>query len=189
MKKMFILAAACMLLFACSDEKKEEAKTDDASKSDMSSTDKKPASELLDLSMADPVKKSFAAFAKGDVEAMTADYDDNIRYTWSGGDSAIGKKAVQDYYKGRWNLIQSLSFSNEIALPLQVNESQQPAVAPPGKWVLYWAQVDVTYKNGKKLTFWSHNVNHFNSAGKIDFVGQYIDTHPLREATKDLMKK
>ena len=188
MKKIFILAAGCMLLFACNNEKKDEAKTEDASTSTMSSTDKKPAAEILDLSMADPIKKSWAAFSKGDIDAMTADFDDNIRYTWSGGDSAVGKKAVQDYYKGRWNLIQSLSFSNEIVLPLQVNESQQPKYAPTGKWVLYWAMVDVTYKNGKKLNFWSHSVNHFNDAGKVDFVGQYMDRHPLIEATKDLMK-
>lgn len=190
MKKMFILAASCMLLFACSDEKKDEPKTGESTTTADAGKDKKPAAtEILDLGEGDVVKKSFAAFTKGDIDGMTADFDDNIRYTWSGGDSAIGKKAVQDYYKTRWSLIQSLNFSNEIILPLQVNESQQPKVAPPGKWVLYWAQVDVTYKNGKKLTFWSHNVNHLNSGGKIDYVGQYIDFAPLKEATKDLMKK
>jgi hypothetical protein len=184
MKKMFILAAASMLLFACNDEKKEDAKTEDASTPASSSADKKPPAELLDPSVGDPIKKSFAAFAKGDIAGMTADFDDNIRYTWSGGDSAIGKKAVQDYYAGRWKLIQSINFSGEIVLPLQVNESQQPKYAPNGKWVLYWTMADVTYKTGKKINFWMHNVNHFNDAGKIDFIGQYIDRQPLIEATK-----
>lgn len=187
MKKILIAGTACLLLIACNNEKTDEAKMEGTSTT-MSSTDKKPVSELLDLSFADPIKKSWAAFSKGDVEGMTADFADNIRYTWSGGDSAIGKKAVQDYYKGRLNIIESVTFSNEIILPIQVNESQQPKYAPEGKWVLYWAQTDVTYKNGKKLTFWAHNVNHFNDAGKIDFVGQYLDRHPIAEATKDLMK-
>lgn len=184
MKKMFLLAAVAMLLFACSNEKKDDAKTEGTSTSTMSSTDKKPAAELLDPSLADPIKKSFAAFAKGDIDGMTADYDDNIRYSWSGGDSAIGKKAVQDYYAGRRKLIESINFSGEIALPLQVNESQQPKYAPNGKWVLYWTMADVTYKTGKKINFWMHNVNHFNDAGKIDFIGQYIDRYPIIEATK-----
>ena len=187
MKKMFILAAACLWLFACNnEEKKDESKTDDTNKSASTSPEKKPASEILDLSAGDVIKKSFAAFSKGDVDGMTADFDDNIRYTWSGGDSVIGKKAVQDYYTGRLKLIKSINFSNEIVLPLQVNESQQPQVAPPGKWVLYWTAVDVTYNNGKNIKFWAHNVNHFNDAGKIDFVGQYIDRVPLMEATKGM---
>lgn len=187
MKKIFILATGCALILACNNEKKDDAKkTDEAGTSTASTETKKPASEILDLAAGDAVKKSFAAFAKNDIDGMVADYDDNIRYTWSGGDSAIGKTAVKEYYASRWKLIQSISFSNEIMLPLQVNESQAPKVAPPGKWVLYWAAADVTYKNGKNIKFWMHNVNHYNSAGKIDFVGQYIDRHPIIEATKGM---
>ena len=187
MKKNVLFAACCMLLLSCNNEKKEEGKMDDGKKDAMSASDKKPASELLDLSEADPIKKSFAAFAKGDIDGMTADYADNIRYTWSGGDSLIGKQAVKDYYAGRVKLIKSISYSNDIVLPIQVNESQSPA-APVGKWVLYWTMADVTYNNGKNLKFWMHNANHFNDAGKVDFVGQYLDRHPIMEATKDLMK-
>ena len=151
MKRIFVLAAGCLLLFSCNNDKKDEKKPAETSDTMMSTTDKKPATELLDVSMGDPIKKSFAAFSKGDLDGMTADYDDNIRYQWSGGDTAIGKKAVRAYYEGRWKLISSLSYSNEIVLPLQVNESQAPKYAPTGKWVLYWAMVDVTYKNNKKL--------------------------------------
>ena len=185
MRKLFLIAAGSMILFACNDKKSEEKKSDDAGKT-MSSADKKPATEILDLSAADPIKNSLAAFAKGDLDGMTADYDDNVRYTWSSGDSAIGKKAVKEFYAGRWKLIDSISFSNDIKLPLRINESQQPQVAPPGKWVLYWVMTNVKYKNGKKLTFWQHSVNHFNDAGKIDFVGQYIDRYPIMEATKGM---
>ena len=188
MKKIFLIgAAATLLLTACNNKKSDEKKSDgDTTKTSMSSMDKKPATEILDLSAADPITKSLAAFAKGDLDGMTADYDDNVRYTWSSGDSAIGKKAVKDYYAGRWKLIESISFSNDIKLPLQVNESQQPKAAPPGKWVLYWVQTNVKYKNGKTLNFWQHSVNHFNDAGKIDFVGQYIDRYPIMEATKGM---
>lgn len=184
MKKIFILAASCALLFACNNEKKEEAKTESSA---MTTSDKKPSSELLDMSAADPVKSSFAAFSKGDIDGMTADFDDNIRYTWSAGDSIVGKKAVQDYWKNRWAIIDSLSFSEQIVLPVQVNEAQSQ-YAPTGKWVLYWAMTNVKYKNGKKLMFWTHSVNHMNDAGKVDFIGMYYDRKPIADATKDLMK-
>ena len=140
-----MLATCCTLLFACNNEKKDDKKMDDSTKTTKSSGDKKPASELLDLSAADPIKQSFAAFAKGDIDGMTANFDDNIRYTWSGGDSLIGKQAVKDYYTGRMKIIKSISFSNEIVLPVQVNEIQSPA-APAGKWVLYWTLADVLTK-------------------------------------------
>jgi hypothetical protein len=185
MKKLFILAAGCMILFACSNEKKDETKTEGTT---MSSGDKKPATELLDLSAADVIKKSFAAFGKGDVDAIVADCDDNVRYVWSAGDSAVGKQQVKDFYAARLKLIDSLSFSSEIVLPIQVNESQQPEAVQTGKWVLYWAMVNVKYKNAKKLTFWLHSVNHFNDANKVDFTGFYYDRQPIMEATKDMMK-
>src|SRR5690349_10709888 len=122
MKKFFPVALAVTVLIACNDKKSDEKTSgSDTTKTSMSSTDKKPATELLDLSAADPVRNSFAAFAKGDLNGMTANYDDNVRYTWSSGDSLIGKKAVMDYYAGRWKLIDSISFSNDIVLPVQVN--------------------------------------------------------------------
>jgi len=187
MKKFFLVVIAATVLIACNNKKSDE-KTEgtDTTKTTMSSTDKKPATEILDLSAADPVTKSITAFSKGDLDGMVADYADNVRYTWSSGDSLIGKQAVKDYYAGRWKLIDSISFSNDIKLPLMVNESQQPLAAPPGKWVLYWTMTNVKYKNGKKLTFWQHSVNHFNDAGKIDFVGMYLDRHPIMEATKGM---
>lgn len=186
MKRIFLIAACCALITACNNDKKDEKKGDE--KAATTSDAKKPASELLDISNADPVKNALAAFAKGDLDGMTANYADNIRYTWSGGDSAIGKQAVKDYYAGRLKLIDNISFSNDIALAVQVNVSQQPMYAPPGKWVLYWVQTHVKYKNGKELTFWQHSVNHFNDAGKTDFIGMYLDRHPIMEATKGLMK-
>ena len=80
-------------------------------------------------------------------------------------------------------MIDSLSFSDHIAVPLMARVQQSQA-APPGKWVLTWSFAHVKYKNGKRLNFWVHNVNHYNDAGKVDFVGQYLDRHPIIEATK-----
>lgn len=175
-----------LLLFACNNEVKDDKATTDSTA--VSSSDKKPAAALLDMSEADPVKKSFDAFSKGDVDAMVSIYDDTVFYAFSGGDTLRGKLAVADYYKGRWKLLDSVQFSDQIVLPIQVNESQSKA-APAGKWVLFWSAVDAKYKNGKKIHFWIHNVNHYNDAGKIDFASQYIDRVPLMEATKGMAVK
>ena len=182
MKKVFLGMFITAFLLACNNEKKESNASTDASTT-ASSSDKKNADELLDISEGDVVKNSVIAFSKGDVEAMAANYADTILYLWSGGDSLRGKKAVQDYYKGRWNVIDSLYYSDHVVLPVKVNVQQSP-FAPTGKWVLLWSFAHVKYKNGKKIDFWVHNVNHFNDAGKIDFIGQYLDRHPIMEASK-----
>lgn len=187
MKKYFILIAGCIIMFACNNEKDDDKNGDDDDNKTSMSSDKKNADELLDMSEGESAKNSLIAFSKGDIDGMTSLYDDNIRFLWSNGDSLVGKKAVQDYYKSRWNLIDSLTFSEHIVLPVKVNV-QQSQFAPTGKWVLHWAMTHVKYKNGKKIDFWVHQVNHYNDAGKVDFVGQYLDRHPIMEATKDMVK-
>jgi predicted phage tail protein len=184
MKKFIVIAANCLVLIACSDKK-----TDDGKSSMSSGSDKKPPTEILDSSNSAPVRSIFTSFSKGDLDGMVANMSDSVMYRWSGGDSLVGKQAVKDYYAGRLKLIESINFMNEISLPIQINVSQQPKYAPPGKWVLYWTMTQVKYKNGKELNFWQHSVNHFNDGGKIDFVGMYLDRHPIMEATKDLMGK
>lgn len=186
MKKLLLGVFISAFIISCNDEKKEEkpAATEPAATTDA----KKPATEILDLSEADGVKAGFAALSKGDVDAMTASYDDNIKYRWSAGDSAIGKQAVIDYWKGRLKLIDSLNFSEVILLPIKINESQSPQYATVGKWVLAWNLSHVKYKNGKTLHFWVHTDYHYNDAGKVDAVVQYIDRAPINAATMGMKK-
>lgn len=184
MKKILMVLFTSSIFFACNNEKKDDKATTDASTT-TSTSDKKNVDELLDISKGDEVKNSMIAFSKGDIEGMSVNYDDNMRFLFSSGDSLVGKKAVQDYYKSRWKLIDSLNFSEHIVLPVQVN-MQQSQYAPTGKWVLHWGFAHVKYKNGKKLDFWVHSVNHYNDAGKVDLIGLYLDRHPIMEATKGL---
>jgi len=186
MTKFILGAAVSFVLLSCNNAKKEEVPKSADAATEAATTEKKAApAELLDLSAADGVKQSFAAFSKADVDGMAANFDDNIRYFWSSGDSLIGKKAVIDYYKGRWSVIDSANVSETIVLPLQINETQSK-YAPTGKWVHYWGFWHVKYKNGKKIDFWMHNANHFNEAGKVDLVAQFIDRHQILEATKGM---
>ena len=180
-----MVSLLAFLFFACNNENKTtDAGTTGA---DTAAQTKKAPVELLGDELNAPSKAIWESFTKGDVDAMTANFDDNAKLNWSGGDSLVGKKAITDYYKGRWKLLETLKFSNEIWLPINANQSPN-GIAQTGKWMLSWHQVDAKYKNGKSITFWTHNATHFNDAGKVDYLAQYIDRHPIMEATKDLMK-
>lgn len=185
MKRIISVIVIAAFLFACNNEKKEEAA---ASETKPAATTEKPPVELMDNSLVAPTQASMAAFEKKDIEGYTANMDDNIKFRWSGGDSLVGKQAVKDYYAGRFAIIKSIKFSNPIFLPVMANQSPN-GITAAGKWMLSWYMVDVTYNNDKNLKFWVHNAQHYNDAGKIDESAQYIDRHPLLEATKDLVKK
>ena len=187
MKKFLFGVIISTTFISCAD-KAEEKPTTEATAPTTTET-KKAATEVLDLSEADGIKAGSAAFTKGDIDGMTAGFDDNIRYFFSGGDSLIGKQAVKDYYTGRWKLIDSVMYSESVYLPIKINESQSPQYATLGKWVLSWNFAHVKYKNGKWLHFWIHTDYAYNDAGKVKTVVQYIDRRPIMEATKGMKMK
>lgn len=183
MKKILFGVFISAFIIGCGNEKAEENSS--ATAATTSSETKKTGDEILNMSEADGAKNSLLAFAKGDVAGMTAHYDDNAKYYWSGGDSLTGKQAIADYYTGRWKLIDSIKVLNQVVLPVKVNTSQAPQHAL-GKWVLVWSQMQVKYKNGKTIGFWTHADYHYNDAGKVDVAIQYIDRHQIMEATKGM---
>jgi len=187
MRKFFIGVIVSAIFIACNNDKKTDAGSSTSSTT-TSASDKKPASELLDISMGDMVKRSAEAFAKGDIDGRVANMADNVRVLWSSGDSLVGKQAAKDYFQKRWSIIDSATATEQIVLPIQVNEPQSK-FTPAGKWILHWYLSSVKYKNGKRLTFWVHNANHLNDEGKIDVCAIYLDRYPIMEATKDLMRK
>ncbi len=181
MKKILILAASCMILFACSNEKKDETKKGETKTS--SDGDKTPPqSEFADAKYTEWGKKMSAQLASGDVDGWLSNYADNAVYAWSSGDSLAGKPAIDKYWRDRrMNVIDSLTISNDIWLPLKVNTAQK-GPDMPGIWLLSWYQVNAKYKNGKNLMFWVHTIHHFDANDKIDRSVQYIDMAPIKAA-------
>lgn len=182
MKKLLSLATGCCFLLACNNKPAEPTT---AMTKDTMSTAKStevPQAEFADAKYTEMGKKGLAQLASGDVNAWMDGYADNAIYRWSSGDSLVGKTAIADYWKNRrGKVIDSLQFSNDIWLPLKVNRSQKgPDV--PGIWLLAWYQVNVRYKNGKKLQFWIHNDLHYDKNDKIDIAIQYIDRAPINKA-------
>ena len=183
MKKILFGVFVSVFFIGCAE--KAEEKTAAATSAPTEET-KKPPTEVLDLSEADGIRTGSAAFLKGDIDGMTAGFADNVKFFFSGGDSLIGKQNVKDYFSNRWKLIDSVTYSETILLPIRINESQSPQYATVGKWVLSWNFVHVKYKTGKWVHFWIHTDYHYDDAGKVNTVVQYIDRQPIAQATKGL---
>ena len=183
MKKLLVMAAACCLLLSCNNKPAESTTTTSTDTSSMAKETKTPPqSEFADAKYAELGKKGLAAMSSGDMDAWVNDYADNAMFRWSSGDSLAGKAAIGAWWKERRSkVIDSIQFSNDIWLPLKVNTPQKgPDI--PGIWLLGWYQVNVKYKNGKKLQFWVHTDSHYNSSDKIDLTIQYIDKAPINKA-------
>lgn len=173
MKNVFI-ACACVAMLACS--KPEEKVSEPA-------VEATPAAvEFADARYMEMGKRSIAALSSKDVDRWMSDFADNAKFYWSGGDSLIGKTAITNYWKNRFaNIIDSISFVNDIWTPLKINQPQRGPDAP-GVWLLSWYQVNVKYNNGSKLQFWVHTDFHYDSLDKIDIAIQYIDRAPINAA-------
>jgi hypothetical protein len=182
MKKFLSLATGCCILLACNNK---PAESTTAAAQDSTSTAKQtevPQSEFADARYTEMGKKGLAQLSSGDIAGWMDGYADNAIYRWSSGDSLVGKKAISDYWTNRrGKIIDTLTYSNDIWLPLKVNRSQRgPDV--PGIWLLGWYQVNTKYKNGKKLQMWIHTDLHYDKNDKIDLVIQYIDRAPINKA-------
>lgn len=181
MKKIFLGFILSGMLIACNNSSTTTG-NNTMVKGD-SSTKATPPAEFTDAKYADWGKQSMHKFESGDIEGWADMFADNAVYAWSAGDSLAGKKAIIDYWKNRRaNVIDSIHFSNDIWLPIKIN---QPQKGPdrPGVWLLSWYQVNSKYKSGKKLQFWVHTDYHYDSSDKVDRAIQYIDRAPINAAT------
>jgi hypothetical protein len=178
MKKDFLLPIALVFITACNSSSTANQQQD----STASSAPKQQAAEFADPKYTDMGKKSLAEMTSGDMDSWLSAFADSARYYWNGGDSLIGKAAISNYWKKRrTEVIDSISFKNDIWLPVKVNQPQQP-VQTPGVWLLSWYQVTSKYKNGKTMSQWIHTDYHFDANDKVDEVVQYIDRAPINAA-------
>lgn len=180
MKKLLGLIACSALLFACNNSKTAEnmeAKTDSGSPVTESGD-----YELGDNKFVDIAKKGFRNLESGDIDSWMTGFADNAVYRWNNFDSLSGKAAIADYWKKRrTDVIDSMSLTGDIWLPIKVNKSQAPGHLT-GNYALSWHQVYAKYKTGKSMTQRIHTVYHFDANDKIDRVSQYMDRAPINAA-------
>jgi hypothetical protein len=63
-------------------------------------------------------------------------YADNAVYAWNNGDSLTGKAAIGEYWKKRrTEVIETITFTNDIWLPVKVNQPHKPKPPVFGYWV------------------------------------------------------
>jgi hypothetical protein len=180
MRKAIIPLLAAGFLFSCGEQKKVE---DPLVKAASAEAPAKPqASEFADSKYMEMGRQNMKLLAEGKIDEWAEQFAENAVFQWSSGDSLVGKSAILNYWKERRaKTIDKISFSSDIWLPIKVNEPQQgPDLR--GVWLINWEMVDVTYKNGKNLKFWVHNDMHYNDAGKVDRMIQYIDRAPINAA-------
>jgi uncharacterized protein YuzB (UPF0349 family) len=171
MKNLLMLVALCTSLAACNQVKQEAAPAMPAAPMPL---------EFADTTYVNICKKGMTDLVNGDVDGFTSSLADNAVYAWNFGDSVAGKNAIVEYWKDRRNnVIEKLGITNEIWLGLKVNQSEQVA---PGNYVFLWAKINVSYKGGKSMTQWVHNIYHFNASEKMDRVTQFIDRVPIMAA-------
>jgi len=181
MKNLFFLLVILMgaTLISCAPKAADEAPATTAA--DTTKAAPGPV-EFADPHYTDIGRKSLSALSSGDIEGMMANYAENAVYRWNNGDSLAGKKAIHDYWMDRrTKLIDSLTFSEEIYLPVNVNKPQANEQA--GVWLLSWYRTNAKYKTGKKMNQWMHSVMHFDANDKIDQVLLYRDNAPIIAAT------
>ncbi len=177
MKKMLLLILCTALWVSC---KKAETTEPTATEPKVESVET-PQAEFADAKYTQIGKDYMDALREGDTDAMMAVYTDDAKYYWNSGDSLIGKKAIADFWvERRKNTIETLTFKNDIWLPVKVNRPQQ--MEKTGVWLLTWYEVTVKYKGGKSMTQWMHLLFHFNDNDKVDQVSQYVDRVPIMAA-------
>lgn len=168
-------------LIACNNDKPAEQK-------DQTAVPAVTEQKMQPAEFADPKymaigKNALDALSKGDIAGWMNGYADNAVYQWNNGDSLVGKALITDYWtKRRTEVIDSISFSNIIWLPVKVNQPQ--SIEQPGIWLLGWYRVTSKYKTGRTMTQLLHTDMHFNANDQIDRVIQYIDRVPIVEALK-----
>lgn len=174
---------ACSFLFiACNNPKPTEQKTETTDTTTNVTKEAAPA-EFADPKYSEIGKKAIAALSAGDVDGWMAGYAESAVFQWNNGDSLKGKTAISGYWKKRrTEVIDSITFSNAIWLPVKVNKPQ--SIEAPGVWLLSWYMINVKYKTDKRMVQWVHTDMHFDADDKIDRVIMYLDRAPINAATK-----
>ena len=140
--------------------------------------------EFAPSKYSDVCKSSLAGLSSGNIDAFVKDMSENCVYRFNSGDSIAGKAAITKYWTDRRkNVIDKINFSDEIWLPLNVNENN-PDDVRRGTWVLSWFTTSATYKSGKSMTQSIHTLFHFNDSEQIDEVIQYLDRASINAASK-----
>jgi hypothetical protein len=182
MRKALAWGLCSSLFFACN-QKPAEDKTETKADSSAAAQTKTQPVEFADAKYSEIGKKGLASLTSGDIDTWMNGFADNAVWIWNNGDSLVGKPAVTSYWKKRrTEVIDSISFRDDIWLPVKVNQPQ--GMEQTGIWLLGWYQVSAKYRNGNRAGQYIHTDYHFDGNDKIDRVIQYLDRAVINAALK-----
>jgi hypothetical protein len=183
MKIKLLIALAMFSLTACTLSTETKSEDVDSSASSVTTAVDGVKSIVLPQSENDVTRKSFEAFAAGDMNGFSANWDDNVKIYYPGpGDSLMGKKAALEFFTERRSKYDSVTLFNPTFLAVKNNEPNSPVAL--GKWLMSWHTFIYKMKNSKTVVLPIHSVMHYNSTGKADIIALYYDMHRLMEAGK-----
>lgn len=181
MKKVLGLLVCSALFFSCANDSKPAVATETAA-SPTPVTEVSKDYEFADNKFVEIAKKGFTDLESGDIDSWMSSFADNAIYRWNNLDSLTGKSAIADYWKKRrTDVIDSMSFTNQIWLPVKVNNPLTEGQLT-GNYALSWNMVYAKYKTGKSMKQRIHTIFHFDANDKIDRVFQYLDRVPINAA-------
>jgi len=139
MKKYIILTATIVGLYACT-----------------------PNHEKMQTENVELVKNYVAAVENMDFEAMNNYLADNYMGLGpSYGDTIYKAQAVENWKDNVENLYESITYTRLQFAPVTISEGDSK-----GEWVGNWAEMNIVYKSGDKITLWA-NTNYMVENGKI----------------------
>ena len=140
MKNLLLMSLCVLLIISCSapTEKAEPvAEPEPSVVRDIDLIDNTKYEELA--------RAGFQGMTDQDLDAFLANFADDAVYVFNAGDSLAGMTAIREFWAGRMEVIETITFGNEIFLPVTVQEGAGPL---PGDWLLAWFSVDATYTSG-----------------------------------------
>src|SRR5882757_1805737 len=123
-----------------------------------------------------------AYFARGGICGWVNEIACNAAFCLDKFCSPAREGAIFYYWKKRrTDVIDSMSFSSDVWLPVKVNKPMT-AGQLTGNYALCWYIVKAKYKTGKSMSQRVHTIFHFDANDKIDRIMQYLDRVPINAA-------
>ena len=178
MKKVIPFAAVCLWLLSCNSDSA-------ADKTGRNGMDTATTNSIAGISIANRDfreigRTHLGAFARADIDGWLDVFADNAVFIWNNKDSLTGKDAIAAYWRNRWSKLDSISFSNQTWLPIELEGAE--IMQQQGTWVLGWYQFDASYKGNIKVTQWAHDAIHLNANDKVDRLIHFVDMGPIMRA-------
>jgi len=119
------------------------------------------------------VQQIYAAFARGDVPAILAALDDEVK--WEHWEDNAAQRAGVPWLRGGTGKAAAMAFFGEVA-GMKINDFQVHGMMASDSQVAVEVVLDATLANGKRLRDEELHLWNVNAQGKVTRMRHYLDT-------------